>query len=81
VLIFRRLKHCILHDIKNLLNACPNLKDLHTSYPRYMRRGENNEGEEFESLFLSKLVRADVGSIDVPFNAIHNVEFLRCFKT
>lgn len=68
------------NDIKKLLNSCPNLEDLHTSYPRYMRREENNEGEEFESLFLSKLVRADVGSIDVPFNAIHNVEFLRVVR-
>jgi len=68
------------NDIKKLLNGCPNLQDLHTSYPRYMRREENKEGEEFESLFLSKLVRADVGSIDVPFNAIHNAEFLRVVR-
>ena len=62
------------NDFMKLLNACPILEDLHTSHPRYV---ENNEVEEFKTLFLSKLVRADIGPIDVPFNAISKVEFLR----
>ncbi|GAU38274.1 hypothetical protein TSUD_119550 [Trifolium subterraneum] len=71
-----------MNDIKKILKACPNLEDLHTSYPRYIRRCEkdNNEAGEFGSLFLSKLVKADIGSIDVPFNVIYNVEFLRLLK-
>jgi hypothetical protein len=62
------------NDFMKLLNACPILEELHTSHPRYV---ENNEAEEFKTLFLSKLVRADVGPVDVPFNAISKVEFLR----
>jgi hypothetical protein len=70
------LKHVCFEfqdDIKKLLNASPNLQDLHTSYPIYLRREKN----EFKSLILSKLVRADINSTDVPFDAISNVEFLR----
>ncbi|XP_058758424.1 F-box/FBD/LRR-repeat protein At5g56420-like [Vicia villosa] len=68
------------NDIKRVLNACPNLQDLHTCYPSFIRREENNEDGEFKSLFLSKLVRAEVGSIDVPFNSICNVEYLRMIR-
>ena len=66
-------------DFIKLLKACPILQDLHSSYPRirYSRHIENNEEDGFKSLFLSKLVRADCSLIDVPFNAIYNVEFLR----
>ncbi|CAJ2639035.1 unnamed protein product [Trifolium pratense] len=66
------------NDIKKVLKACPNLEDLHTSYPRYIRRCEKNK--EFRSLFLSKLVKADIGSNDVPFKVIYNVKFLRVIK-
>lgn len=59
--------------IKKLLKACPVLEDLHTLYPRYVRREEKKKSKP---LILSKLVRADIGSIDVPFTAIQNVEFL-----
>lgn len=65
------------NDVMKLLNVCPNLQDLHISHPIYMRHNENSEAEEFKSLFLSKLVRADIGSIDVPFNVVSNVKFLR----
>jgi hypothetical protein len=37
------------NDFMKLLNACPILEDLHTSHPRYV---ENNEAEEFKTLFL-----------------------------
>jgi hypothetical protein len=73
------LKHVCFEfqdDIKKLLNASPNLQDLHTSYPIYLRH-ENNK---LKSLILSKLVRADINSTDVPFDAISNVEFLRLLR-
>jgi len=41
---------------------------------------KNSEAEEFKSLFLSKLVRADISSIDVPFNVVSNVKFLRLIR-
>ena len=49
---------------------------MHISYPRYIRREEKKKGKKSKSLIISKLVRADIGSIDVPFTAIQNVEFL-----
>jgi len=66
------------NDFVKLLNACPILEDLHTYYPklRFMKRKYNNEVQELKSLFLSKLVRAYIHSIDVPFDAVNNVEYL-----
>lgn len=66
------------NDFVKLLNACPILEDLHTYYPRLriMKRKDSNEVQEFKSLFLSKLVRAYIHSMDVPFDAINNVEYL-----
>ncbi|AES98838.1 putative F-box domain, FBD domain, leucine-rich repeat domain, L domain-containing protein [Medicago truncatula] len=56
------------NDFMKLLNGCPVLEDLHT------RVEENNAAEGFKP--LSKLVRADINSYDVPFDAINNLEFL-----
>ncbi|RHN56047.1 putative F-box domain, leucine-rich repeat domain, L domain-containing protein [Medicago truncatula] len=79
-------------DIMKLLNGCPVLEDLHTFGREYTRFVEDNAAEGFKP--LSKLVRADISSYDVPFHAIKNVEFLsihvapenifktiHCFKT
>jgi hypothetical protein len=65
------------NDFMKLLNACPLLQDLHASYIKY---DENNEeAKEFKSLSLSKLVRANISSKDVPFTAIYNVEFVSIY--
>jgi len=41
-----------------------------------MKWDDNNVLEEFKSLSLSKLVRAEIDPVDVPSNVIDNVEFL-----
>jgi hypothetical protein len=75
----KRVRFEYQNDIIKLLKSSPNLEDLNTSF----RISEKNfEVQEVKSLFLSKLVRADIRAnnvypIDVPFNVIHNVEFLR----
>jgi hypothetical protein len=61
-------------DIMTLLNGCPVLEDLYTCGRGYTRFVEDNAAEGFKP--LSKLVRADISSYDVPFDAIKNVEFL-----
>jgi len=74
------LSHVCFHsrnDFMKLLNACPILLDLETSFTTYTRHDSHNEAEEVKSLFLSKLVRARICSTDIPFNLISNVEFLR----
>jgi len=64
-------------DFIKILNACPILQDLHTTCLSYRRHDENSKSQQLKSLFLSKLVRADIGlSDDVSFTAIANVDFL-----
>lgn len=66
------------NDFIKLLNACPLLQDLHASYIKYDKK-KNKEAKEFKSLSLSKLVRANISSKDVPFTAMYNIEFLCIF--
>jgi len=74
---FRSVRFKNKNDFMKLLNACPLLQDLHASYIKY---DENNEeAKEFKSLSLSKLVRANICSKDIPFTAIYNVDFLCIF--
>ncbi|AES72807.1 FBD protein [Medicago truncatula] len=44
-----------------------------------IKKIKNKEAKEFKSLSLSKLVRANISSKDVPFTAMYNVEFLCIF--
>jgi hypothetical protein len=74
------------NDYINFLSACPILLDLHATDIRI--RSEMNldvnkvpQEEELRSLFLSKLVRASISSMDALFNGICNVEFLRITRT
>jgi hypothetical protein len=64
------------NNFMKLLKACPILQDLRTSFVTYTRHDENNNVEEFKSLFLSKLVRACICSTDIQFNLISNVNSL-----
>jgi hypothetical protein len=77
----KRVRFEYQNDIIKLLNASPNLEDLLASY---VTSEKNIEAEEVKSLFLSKLVRADIRanirSIHVPFNAIYNFEYLRLLR-
>ena len=65
---------CVCFESQNnfvkLLKVCPILQYLHTSFVTYTRHDENNNVEEFKSLFLSKLVRAYICSTKLPFKGI-----------
>ncbi|MCI20840.1 F-box/LRR-repeat protein, partial [Trifolium medium] len=67
------------NDYINFLSACPNLEELHSKRICYKKHEENNAPEEegFKSFALSKLVRANIGSMNFMFNVIKNVKFLR----
>jgi len=74
ILHLKEIRFKYKNDFMKLLNGCPVLEDLHTYRRTYMRVEENNAAVGFKP--LSKLVRADINSDDVPFDVIINLEFL-----
>jgi len=72
------------NDYINFLSASSILLKLHAEHiclHSEMHSDKNNIPEEgLKSLTLSKLVRASISSMDVLFNGIDNVEFLRITK-
>ncbi|GAU44400.1 hypothetical protein TSUD_246260 [Trifolium subterraneum] len=63
---------CAQDNFNKLLNGCPILEDLQT---RIYYTEEQGEGVRLNT--LSKLMRANISTIDVPIKAIHNVHFLQ----
>ncbi|KEH43138.1 F-box/RNI/FBD-like domain protein [Medicago truncatula] len=67
-------------DYINFLSACPILEDFHAKsiyIHSEMNHDEYDAPKGLKSLTLSKLIRARISSMDVLFNGINNVEFLR----
>ncbi|RHN51186.1 putative leucine-rich repeat domain, L domain-containing protein [Medicago truncatula] len=60
--------------LQQLLNASPNLEDLN-AYGN-SKHDENSAPVGVKSLSLAKLVRAEMGARDVPYNVVNNVEYL-----
>jgi len=56
-----------------LLSGCPVLEDLHTRI-HYAEEDNGVSTGGFET--LSKLIKANIRAFDVPFKAVHEVQFL-----